>query len=192
VSCDAFRLVGDVFRLSGPTYTTSDTRRRVSPQGNTRRASCGIHFLSGASRHGKYRKGGGWVRILVLVGPTQPRLLRVRTPELAGSMLMPYLVQIGSIPENKTGVGSRGYHVYRRGTRVRVVWGPVGTMRGRSVKMVWERTTIHKDYRRSSERAAIALVKEIVAERLREGYSLLPVGARILRRAQSAFSTRRA
>ncbi len=36
---------------------------------------------------------------------------------------MPYFVQIGLIPENKTGVGSRGYHVYRRGTRVRVIWG---------------------------------------------------------------------
>jgi hypothetical protein len=104
---------------------------------------------------------------------------------------IPYLVQIGSVPENKTGVGSRGYHVYRRGTRVRVVWGPVCTLRGRSVKVVWERTTMHKDYRRSNERAATALVKDIVAERLREGYSLLPVGARIWRLAQSAFSTRR-
>ena len=104
---------------------------------------------------------------------------------------MPYLVQIGAIRRNKTGIGSRGYHVYRRGIRVRVVWGPVRTVRGRTVKFVWERTTMHKDYRCSSERAAIARLKDIVAARRSEGYSLLPVGARILRRAESTFSTRR-
>ncbi len=104
---------------------------------------------------------------------------------------MPYFVQIGLIPENKTGVGSRGYHVYRRGTRVRVVWGPVGTVRGRTVKMVWERTTVHTDYRCRSERAAIAKLQDIVSSRIREGYSRLPVGARIMRRAKSALSTRR-
>jgi hypothetical protein len=104
---------------------------------------------------------------------------------------MPYLVQIGPIRETKTGIGSRGYHVYRRSSRIRVVWGPVRTVRGRTVKFLWERTTMHKDYRCSSERAAIARLKDIVTARLREGYSLLPAGARILRRAKSTFSTRR-
>jgi hypothetical protein len=38
---------------------------------------------------------------------------------------MAYFVKIGAIPENKGGVGSRGYHAYRRGKRIITVWGGV-------------------------------------------------------------------
>ncbi len=104
---------------------------------------------------------------------------------------MPYLSQIGSIPQNTTGIGSRGYHVYRRGTRVRVVWGPVDVIRGRSVRLAWSQTTMHKDYRCRSVPAAKATLLAIVDDRLREGYTRLMPGARILRPAHAAKSTRR-
>jgi hypothetical protein len=38
---------------------------------------------------------------------------------------MPYLVKIGAIQTNKSGVGSRGYHIYRRSQTLVTVWGRV-------------------------------------------------------------------
>ena len=104
---------------------------------------------------------------------------------------MPYLVQVGHIPSNRHGLGCRGYHVYRRGTKVTVVWGPMDVVRSRTVRFEWTRTTMHKDYRRGTVAAARRKLEEIVAARLRGGYRRLKPGERILRRARSAGSTRR-
>jgi hypothetical protein len=57
---------------------------------------------------------------------------------------MAYLTLVGYVPENLTELGARGYHVYRRGKKVRVVWGPVTIVRTQTSGFIWERTTQHK------------------------------------------------
>jgi hypothetical protein len=60
---------------------------------------------------------------------------------------MAYLTRVGGIPTNRSGVGARGYHVYRRGTQVHVVYGRIGMEQGRTVGFSWARTTqrvVHK------------------------------------------------
>lgn len=101
---------------------------------------------------------------------------------------MSYLVKIGAIKENKSGVGSRGYHVYRRGRLVITVWGHI-EVRPKS-QFYWAQTTQHQKKKSSSVKAAIEYKREVV-ERLmdNEGYSKLPVGIFIRRHAKSAYST---
>lgn len=104
---------------------------------------------------------------------------------------MPYLVRVGHISTNKYGLGCRGYHVYRRGTTVHVIWGPMDIIRSRVVQFEWARTTMHKDYPHRTVAAACERLNEIIASRMRGGYHRLTSGERIVRRARSAASTRR-
>lgn len=53
---------------------------------------------------------------------------------------MPYLTCIGphgSNRKNKSGYGSRGYWVFRRGSRVVTRWGPVRARRARTYELEW-------------------------------------------------------
>jgi len=103
---------------------------------------------------------------------------------------MAYLVRVGAFPENISGVGSRGYHTYRRGCRVITIWGGVEVRPGR--KFYWSQTTQHKIYRKSSERGAVKCLGDILFRLIDgEGYSRLPAGAPIRRTAKSARSVRR-
>ena len=101
---------------------------------------------------------------------------------------MPYLVKIGAIPENTSGVGSRGYHVYRRKRRVTTVWGHI-EVRPRS-QFYWAHTTQHQVRTFRTVRAAAAYVKTVLRRFLDgESYSRLPQGVKIRRHAKSARST---
>ena len=104
---------------------------------------------------------------------------------------MAYFVRIGAIPTNQSGVGARGFHIFRRGSHVYSVWGRIEVRPG--PRFYWAHTTTHKIYRCYSPAAAVrkrrALIHSRVAER---GYSLLPTGVRILRHAKSASSSLRA
>jgi hypothetical protein len=104
---------------------------------------------------------------------------------------MPYLVLIGHIPENKSGVGARGYHAFRRGTKVTAVWGPIDVVRTKSVRFEWNRTTMHREYSCRSMRAAVVKLHEILAAREHEGYHQLEPGSRIFPLARAASSTPR-
>jgi hypothetical protein len=94
---------------------------------------------------------------------------------------MAYLTFVGYVPENLTGLGARGYHVYRRGKKVRVVWGPVTTVRTQTVGFIWERTTQHKIHRCRTVREAVALRNRLVEDQEDQGYTRLPPGTRIQR-----------
>jgi hypothetical protein len=101
---------------------------------------------------------------------------------------MAYLVKIGAIHTNKSGVGSRGYHIYRRAQRIVTVWGRV-EVKPRGKRFYWASTTQHKELSCRSVTAAIERLKTLVEQRIqREQYSLLPRGARIHRSAASARS----
>ncbi len=89
---------------------------------------------------------------------------------------MPYFVKIGANPTNYSGVGSRGYQIYRRARRVNRTWGSVEVRPGRHFVWIYTQQKVHNC---SSERAAVALVRKLVDEREAAGYSRLPPGRRI-------------
>ena len=102
---------------------------------------------------------------------------------------MAYLVLIGSLPWNKTGVGSRGYHVFRRDMCVYAFWGPVHTQRKRSVRILWSRRPLYQEYACRSVKLAIRKLKRIIDEQEKQGYDCLGAGARIYRTARTASSS---
>lgn len=104
---------------------------------------------------------------------------------------MAYLTLVGNIPGNKGGIGARGYHVYRRGTSVHVVWGGIETRRGQMVSLAWARTTQYKIHRCRSIAAALALSKRLIWAQIEQGYSRLPPGTRIYRPSAIGSSLRR-
>jgi hypothetical protein len=93
---------------------------------------------------------------------------------------MPYFVKIGPFPENVKGVGSRGYHIFRRGSKVFVRWGAIEVRPG--ARFYW-RYNNEKPFPFRTERAAKAwLAEEIVRRQKRQRYSRLPAGQRIRER----------
>ncbi len=74
---------------------------------------------------------------------------------------------------------------------MRVVWGPIEFQRSRSVSAVWTRATQYKDYHRNTSEAAAALLREIVFERIKEGYSKLPKGCRITPKERASGVSKR-
>jgi hypothetical protein len=104
---------------------------------------------------------------------------------------MAYLTRAGANPANLSGIEARGYHVFRRANRVRVVWGPIEFRRTRTVVPMWSRATLYKDFREATPADAARLLRKIVRERLSEGYSQLPRGCRILPATHASGITRR-
>jgi hypothetical protein len=103
---------------------------------------------------------------------------------------MPYFVKVGAVPENASGVGARGYHLFRRKSRVVTVWGPIEVRPVR--RFYWAFTTQHKIFRCGSVAAAMQRLATLIEERTtKRGYSRLPPGAKIRRDKKSAFSTPR-
>ena len=104
---------------------------------------------------------------------------------------MPYLTLVGHIATNVSGVGARGYHVFRRGTTVFSAWGPIEVLRGRTVSLRWARATPYKIYRFRSVAGAkekvVALLRKI---EVREKYKRLPQGAKIKRHAGAPLGKR--
>jgi hypothetical protein len=93
---------------------------------------------------------------------------------------MPYFVRVGAIRENESGVGSRGYQMFRRGKTIVVRFGPVEVHRSGNLQshFFWARRPQEKTYRRSSEESAKRSLREMTREREHE-YSKLPRGVRI-------------
>lgn len=101
---------------------------------------------------------------------------------------MAYFIKIGAIPSTYYGVGSRGYHIYRRGRKVVTVWGGVLVTANRQI--FWSRTTQHQVSKQSSVAKAEALRKDLCRQRENSArYSRLPPGTKIMRTARSASST---
>jgi hypothetical protein len=88
---------------------------------------------------------------------------------------MPYFVRIGAIDGNKSGVGSRGYHLFRQGRIIIARWGAVQVLRGRSFRWIYRQ---ERRYPMSSETAARAEYRKLLAIRAAT-YSRLPAGSSI-------------
>ncbi len=95
---------------------------------------------------------------------------------------LPYFTKIGYIPGNLSGTGARGYHIYRRSTRITVCWGGIVINRHRSVSIAWAGKTQHKVYYCRSLARARELMQEMIASRVElSGYQRLEPGQRIVR-----------
>jgi hypothetical protein len=90
---------------------------------------------------------------------------------------MAYFVNIGASKENKSGVQSRGYHLFRRANHVIARWGAIMVTKDR--KFYWCYSPQEEIYKYRSEQEARNAIQELIWERERGGYSRLPVGARI-------------
>jgi hypothetical protein len=92
---------------------------------------------------------------------------------------MTYFVKIGAIEENKSGVGSRGYHLFRRGRYVVARWGAIKVAPGR--KFYWCYAPQEEIYTFRSEKAAREEIQQLTRHRVEQkGYSRLPAGAKII------------
>lgn len=91
---------------------------------------------------------------------------------------MPYFVRIGAIKSNVSGIGSRGYHLFRRGRTVVIRWGPVVVVRGRIRKFRWV-SQQERRYTLRTPEAARADCARRIAERAAT-YSRLPCGVSIV------------
>src|SRR5688572_30076763 len=97
---------------------------------------------------------------------------------------MPFLVRIGRIDQNISGVGARGYAVFRDGRTVRFTFGKIEALGSGRTRFYWhsERTLAPKDvpYRSGARSFARALVREQLAAGPSGGYARLPGTTRIL------------
>lgn len=95
-----------------------------------------------------------------------------------------YLVRIGPIRSNPSGVGSRGYSVAQVGTTVTVLFGKIEAVGGATTQFRWRYRPRPKNTRCSSSQAAKALAKKLVKDQLKPNakgsYVMLPKRVRIL------------
>jgi hypothetical protein len=106
---------------------------------------------------------------------------------------MRVFVRIGSIPSNKSGVGSRAWCVRRSGTVVLVTWGGIEVEKqGGRVRFFWAAGWPQSlRYRRGTVAKANAFIAQKIRTQLGKGedggYHRLPAGTRIrVRRARAA------
>ncbi len=91
---------------------------------------------------------------------------------------MPYFVKIGAIKQNVSGLGSRGYHLFRRNKYIIARWGSLQVAPG--PKFCWCCKPQEKKYKyRTESDARIALTEFIRLRIEREGYSRLPARGKI-------------
>jgi hypothetical protein len=102
---------------------------------------------------------------------------------------MTYLVNIGASganANNVSGIGSRGYHVFRRGRTVVCRWAGVEVSAHR--RFTWSRTPAEKSFTHHSEAEAKEFLRALIHAKTRPGvgYSRLPQGSSIRSRAPTS------
>lgn len=91
---------------------------------------------------------------------------------------MAYFVNVGTFQENKSGVGSRGYQLFRRGKHVITRWGGIAVTSKREFH--WCYKPKEKIYPCESVQAAKQKLSQLRLHRTEnENYSRLPVGIKI-------------
>lgn len=97
---------------------------------------------------------------------------------------MPYLVRIGRIDENVSGVGSRGYAVFRNGRSVTVWFGKIEAIGSGTTRFYWSREpTVKRQPACRTIAEARNLARKLVRQQLlpnaKGRYMRLPAGIRI-------------
>lgn len=93
---------------------------------------------------------------------------------------MTYFCRVGLNSANASGIEARGYRIFRQGTTVRAVWGPISIERRQHLSIVWARKTLYKEYENRTVKEAQVTLRGLLDARLREGYFVLPSGSCIL------------
>ena len=101
---------------------------------------------------------------------------------------MAYLIAIGVHPNNKGGFGSRGSHIWRRGTHVYTEYGPVVIVNHGTKSVHWAAGAPVMDWpplKMRTVKRAVAEVERRVREKLNgssggKPYEKLPRGQKIL------------
>lgn len=91
---------------------------------------------------------------------------------------MAWYVLVGHIPQNKSGVGARGYQLLQRGTRVECRYGKIVVTGGMTSTFRWAHHVSNKAYRCGSV-AAATKKKAAIERQLDAYYHRLPAGVRI-------------
>lgn len=104
---------------------------------------------------------------------------------------MAYLVNVGVFERNRSGVGSRGYQVFGRGTTVKVVWGAIRVEHGGRARFYWARTTQHVEHVFDTTGEAAECARMLVKFRIGRRYRRLPTGVIIRRPAGVGSALRR-
>jgi hypothetical protein len=102
---------------------------------------------------------------------------------------MPYFINVGRFEDLKGVIGSRGWHIWRRGRTVHVRWGAI-EIDGRKVKRFhWAGTPVLKSITHRTEQAAmddvVARIHEKTADSRQNAhhpYQKLPTGQKIVQR----------
>ena len=96
---------------------------------------------------------------------------------------MPYFFRIGDIASNKGGVGARGYHLFRRGSRVVAEYGPVEVYRSGPLGIYWAGSVVRMSREFRSEAKAHEVLAWLIAYRLTRHrdlpYRRMPRGTKI-------------
>jgi hypothetical protein len=98
---------------------------------------------------------------------------------------MPYFTNIGpggSNKQNPSGIGSRGYWIFRRGTDVYTRWGAVTIVGRRPYKLQWAHGWCwERRIRCASVEAAMAIAAEAIRQRQlpTNGYVVMKQGRKI-------------
>ena len=100
-----------------------------------------------------------------------------------GSDRMPYLVRIGTIESNVSGVGAQGYGVFRSGRIVTVLYGKVEARGSGRTRFYWRGHPRKLTYPRSTVTRARQLSRTLIREQMLQTssgkYTKLPKGVRI-------------
>lgn len=91
---------------------------------------------------------------------------------------MPYLTKIGPHVQNKSGLTAKGYHLYRRGSRVIREWGPILIMKGQKLSVYWLYKKANK-IKCPSEKEASLQIKDRINLLIKKGYKKLTIGVKI-------------
>ncbi len=94
---------------------------------------------------------------------------------------MPYLVKIGFQKNNITKSTCKGYHLFRRGTKVIIRYGAIDVSKSRIKKFRWKgnKLPIKKIYRFRSTQKAKEFKDQLILQKLSRGYSELSGGLKI-------------
>ena len=106
---------------------------------------------------------------------------------------MPYLVKVGLFKDNKGKIGSRGWHIWRRGMTVQWEFGPIEILHRRPKRFRWAAIPTRDEPLKFS---TISEAKKELTRRMksklqpdRDGaYERLPAGIRILEPLQRRVS----
>jgi hypothetical protein len=106
---------------------------------------------------------------------------------------MPYFINIGLFKGLKSGLGARGWHIWRKGKAINVCFGPIEVRNRYPKRFTWAAGPTKQKFSKSSVEAAKKEMQRRIGEKQSErrangdkAYQKLPAGQKILYGSQSS------